>query len=60
LFNFLTKEIVMNKLNLAVLAFVFAVLGGCASNPGDVVGTGFSDTNNPTQPYPWGTLIQTD
>jgi type IV pilus biogenesis protein CpaD/CtpE len=49
----------MNKLNLAVLALVFAVLGGCASNPGGVVGT-VSDTNNPTQPHPIGTLIQSD
>jgi branched-subunit amino acid ABC-type transport system permease component len=63
LFNFLTKEIVMNKLNLAVVALILAVLGGCASNPGDVVGTGFtgySESNNPTQPYPIGSLIQTD
>jgi hypothetical protein len=49
----------MNKLNLAVLALVFAVLGGCES-AGQVVGTGFSETNNPSQPYPIGTLVQTD
>jgi hypothetical protein len=53
LFNFDTKEIVMNKLNLAVLALVFAVLGGCASTSGDVVGTGFSDSNH----YPVGSLF---
>jgi hypothetical protein len=47
----------MNKLNLAVFALVFAVLGGCVSNPGDFVATGYSDTNNPTQPYPIGPLI---
>lgn len=46
----------MNKLYLAVLALVFAVLGGCASNPGDFVGTGYSVTVNPTQPYPIGPL----
>lgn len=50
----------MTKLNLAVLALVFAVLGGCASNPGDMVGTGFSATNNPTTPYPAGPLVTLD
>jgi hypothetical protein len=50
----------MNKLDFAVLAFVFAVLGGCASNPADFVGTGYSETNNPSQPYPIGSLILSD
>jgi hypothetical protein len=50
----------MNKLNIAVLALVVAVLGGCASNPGGVVGTGYSETNNPSQPAPIGSLIMLD
>ncbi len=38
----------MNKLTFAVLALIFAVLGGCAS-AGDMVGTGVvgNDSNSP-------------
>lgn len=50
----------MNKLNCTVLALIFAVLGGCASTFGDVVGTGAFGTNNPAEPYPVGSLVQMD
>jgi hypothetical protein len=49
-FNFFIKEMVMNKLNLAVLALVFAILGGCATAPGDVVGTVSGDNYAGTFP----------
>ena len=40
----------MNKLTIAALALIFAVLGGCASS-GDMIGTSAVDTSSP---YPWG------
>ena len=47
----------MNKLTIAVLALVFAVLGGCASS-GDMIGTGAVDNSSP---YPWGyNFVQSD
>lgn len=49
----------MNKLNVAVVALIFAVLSGC-TNMGEMVGTGYSESNNPTQPHPIGSLIQSD
>lgn len=49
----------MSKFNITVVAVIFAVLGGC-TNMGEMVGTGHSETNNPTQPYPIGSLIQSD
>jgi hypothetical protein len=33
----------MNKLNASILALLFAILGGCATSPGDLVGTGALD-----------------
>ena len=36
----------MNKLTIAVLALLFAVLGGCAST-GDMIGTGAVDASGP-------------
>ena len=41
----------MNKLTIAVLALVFAVLGGCAST-GDMIGTGAVDAG----PFPQAAL----
>jgi hypothetical protein len=51
---------VMNKLNLAVLALVFAVLGGCATTPGGLVGTGGVDTYDAAGPFPTGNEAQAD
>lgn len=40
----------MNKLTLAVFALLLAALGGCASNGGDLMGTGVLDNEPiPTQ-----------
>ena len=45
----------MNKLTIAVLALLFAVLGGCAST-GDMVGTGAVDTYVASGPFPQAAL----
>jgi hypothetical protein len=45
----------MNKLTLAVLALVFAFLGGCVGT-GELVGTGAVDTG----PFPQGNEAQAD
>lgn len=50
----------MNKLTFAVLALVFAVLGGCAGT-GDMIGTSASGTNDASSPFPYhSSLVQTD
>ena len=41
----------MNKLNIAVLALLFAVLGGCASG-GEMIGTNAGSTNYAPSPFP--------
>ena len=46
----------MNKLTIAALALLFAVLGGCASTSGDVIGTGAA--NDASGPFPLGALTQ--
>ena len=50
----------MNKLTIAVLALVFAVLGGCASS-GDMIGTNAVGFYEASSPFPYGySLVQTD
>ena len=44
----------MNKLTIAVLAVLFAVLGGCAST-GDMIGTG-AVGNDASGPFPQAAL----
>ena len=48
----------MNKLTVAALALLFAVLGGCASTSGDVIGTGA--VNDASGPYPRAAMAQVD
>jgi K+-transporting ATPase A subunit len=43
----------MNKLTIAVVALVFAVLGGCASI-GDMVGTNAGGFYDASSPFPYG------
>ena len=50
----------MNKLNIAVFALLLAVLGGCASTPGGVIGTGALDTDDASGPFPRGVVMQAD
>jgi hypothetical protein len=49
----------MHKRTIAVLALMFAVLGGCASS-GDMIGTGAIDTYDVSGPFPRGILMQGD
>ena len=50
----------MNKLTFAVLALVFAVLGGCASG-GEMIGTNAGGFYDASSPFPYhSALVQTD
>ena len=60
--TFITKEIIMNKMTIAIFALMLAALGGCASNGGggDGIGAGVLDAYDASGPFPRGIVMQAD
>jgi hypothetical protein len=50
----------MNKMTIAVFALLLAALGGCATNGGDLIGTGAFGTHDDSSPFPSGSTMQAD